>query len=630
MADMLNIGTAATNTFRRAIEVTSHNVANVGTEGYSRQRADIVSSSPSNTGYGFLGAGSRVDSIDRVYADYIQTQLVDAYSLKSRYEEQLSLGKQVEGVVASNDQGLQTFMQNLFDSFQNLSNNPTSSTNREQVLSQADNMESMLLNMSTVLKDTQEQVNGQIKNMTGEINKNLTTIQTINNQVANSLSNGGQAPNDLLDQREQAIKELGRYMDIKTYRQEDGRIDIHTGNGRYPLISDNTLTTLDADLTDYKNENRVEVYMQLGGQKVDVSDNIKGGQLGGVLDFRNNMLDRSMNELGMALNGLTASTNWQHYQGYDQNGNPGQDFFAPLSTNAIQSAKNTGPEDGTNIQVSFNPVYDPNAPVQGTNPPYDSAAVAPAANAQPPTYGDKQNYLDQAMTAIGEFEPREYKLQFLAASNGFEIKDNKTGDPVLDSGGNPVLITLGAPDNGFEDVEGLRFDVTNVAAAPADGDTFIVKPHQAMLDEFATTISSGEEIAARGQSPVDTGVAGLADEAPAPASVGDNVNMANMASLQSKKILYSDDTGNASETLLGGFSKMATNVGMYVSGTEIQLTSQENVFDQINARRESYSGVNLDEEAANLLRFQQAYQASAQIIQTSQSLFQTLLGAVRL
>ena len=234
------------------------------------------------------------------------------------------------------------------------------------------------------------------------------------------------------------------------------------------------------------------------------------------------------------------------------------------------------------------------------------------------------------MSAIGEFEPREYKLQFSTASNGFEIKDNKTGDPVLDSAGNPVLITLGAPDNGFEDVEGLRFDVTNVAAAPADGDTFIVKPHQAMLEDFSTSINSGEEIATRGQSPVDTGVAGLADEAPTPASVGDNVNIANMASLQSKKVLYSDASGNASETLLGGFSKMATNVGMYVRGTEIQLTSQENVFDQINARRESYSGVNLDEEAANLLRFQQAYQASAQIIQTSQSLFQSLLGAVRL
>jgi len=186
------------------------------------------------------------------------------------------------------------------------------------------------------LGDTQEQVNGQIKNMTDEINKNLTTIQAINNQVANSLSNGGQAPNDLLDQREQAIKELGQYMDIKTFRQEDGRIDIHTGNGRYPLISDNTLTTLNADLTDYKNENRVEVYMQIGGQKVQVSDNIKGGQLGGVLDFRNNLLDRSMNEMGVALNGLVASTNWQHYQGYDQNDNPGQDFFTPLSTNAIQ------------------------------------------------------------------------------------------------------------------------------------------------------------------------------------------------------------------------------------------------------------------------------------------------------
>lgn len=633
MGDMLSIGSNAANTFKRAIEVTSHNIANVNTEGYNRQRADIRSNAPNIVGTAFLGGGSKVEEVDRVYAKYIQNQLMDSYGLKERYTEQLSLSKQVEGIVASNDEGVQAFMQRLFDSFQNLANSPTSTTNRALVISESGNMESMLGNMSKVLQESHEQTNNEIKDLSDEINSRLQSIHLLNDQVQRASANGSQPPNDLLDQRDEAIKELSGFMDIKTAQQENGRIDISTGDGRFALLGDKTITKVEAQLTEFRNENRVEIYMQLGGDKVEVSDHIKGGQLGGVLDFRKNMLDRSMNELGLALNGLVASSNWQHYQGYDANGDPGQNFYTPLDVGTISSSKNTGAEDGTNIRISFTPVYNPNAPVQGTNPPYDPAAVAPAADAQPARFDTKQGFLEQAQTEIGRFEPREYELRFDAAANAFRVLDHQTSEPLKDNAGNPIVITRGAPDNGIENIEGLRFDVRAVAAGslPDDGDKFIVKPHQEMMSSFKTEISSGEKLATRGQSPVDTTGSGtIDDEPPAAAAIGDNVNIANLASLQSKNLLYADESDNASETLLGGYSKMATNVGLYVKGTEIQLTAQTNVFEQISQRRESYSGVNLDEEAANLLKYQQSYQASAQIIQTSQTLFQTLISAVRI
>jgi len=630
MADMLTIGTNATNTFKRALDVTSHNVANIGTEGYNRQRAEILSDAPGNASVGFHGGGSKIGTVQRMYADFIQTQLVDANSQKSRYNEQLSVANQLEGVVAGNDAGIQDFMQRLFDSFHNLANNPTSSTSRQQVISESTNMESMLSNMSGVLGETQVQTNGQIENIVQQVNEKLTSIQAINKEVANSTNYGGQPPNDLLDQRDEAIKQFSGLMDIKTFKQPDGRIEIYTADGRYPLLNDNVRTNLSASFTDFRNEQRMEVFIDVSGKQKMISDSVQGGQLGGLLDFRKNMLDKSMNELGVALNGLVASVNWQHYQGYDLNGNPGQDFYQPLSMNAMEKATNTGAEDGTNIKVSFNPVYDPSAPVQGTNPPFDPAAVPPAANAQPATYGDKQTNFQTAMAQIGEFKAREYELTFSSALNGYEVRDYRTGEVLNDAAGNPQFISLGAPDNGVKNVEGLQFDFS-AALAPTDGDQFIVKPHQEILNNFKTIIADPETLATRGQSSQDTNNDGLlTDEVPTASAYGDNVNIANIASLQSKKILYSDQNGNAAETILGGYSKMATNVGMYVSGTQIQLTAQENVFNQVNDRREAYSGVNLDEEAANLLRFQQAYQASAQIIQTSQSLFQSLLGAVRL
>ncbi len=616
MADMLTIGSIATNTFKTALNVTSHNVANVATEGYTRQRAEISSNSPGVTGTGFLGGGSRVDSIERVYADYIQTQLVSSQSLVERYDTQLQLGSQVEGIIASNDQGIQQFMQSYFDSLQTLAGNPTSSTSRQLVIDEANNLESHISNLTSVLEETQTQVNGQISGLTAEINDRLETIQAINVQVENATNNGRQPPNDLLDQRNQAILELSQYMDITTFAQENGRIDIHTGNGKLPLLSDNTLTRVEADLGPYTDENRIELYMTLGGQKQVISDQVNGGQLGGVLDFRENLLDKAQIDLGLTLNGLTASMNWQHYQGYDINDEAGGDLFTPLEMTAINNSTNSGVETGANILVSFNPN------VGVSEPPYDNAAVLPALNAQPATYGDKEAYLQNAFDAIGQFEAREYEIKSDGATPAnFSFFDYQTGEDLTASTTQPVA--------GVFQLDGLTFDLSSVAAT-SSGDSFLVKPHQEMLADFATSVTDIEAIATRGQSPIDSNGDGLlTDEVPAAAAEGDNVNMANMAGLQSAKILLSNDSGQPSETLLGGYSKMATNVGTYVRSSDIQLTAQTNVFQQIVDQRESYSGVSLDEEAANLIKFQQAYEAAAQIIATSQSLFQTILSTVR-
>ncbi|KUJ71610.1 flagellar hook-associated protein FlgK [Thiomicrospira sp. WB1] len=668
MADMLTIGSNASNAFKRAIEVTSHNVSNMGTEGYNRQRAEFSSNTPAMTGGGFLGAGVRVSTIERVYASYIQDQLVNTNTMKERYTEQLNLSQQIEGIVAGNDEGVQKSMQTLFDNFQNLSNNTTNPTSRRQVIESVGNMESMLSNLSNVLKESEKQVNNQIEDLSTEINNRLLKINELNKQISGAVKVGVQAPNDLLDQRDQAIKELSGYMDIKTFRQQDGRIDIHTGDGRYPLISDNTLTTVSTKKSDFTDDNRTEVFLRLGNRDVNISDSVMGGQLGGVLDFRRNMLDGAMNDLGMTLNGLVASSNWQHYQGYDLNGNVGREIFSELEANVMADRDNV--RDGSAIRVSFNPLDSTVA----AKPPYDPV--------EPGTYAEKNGQLQTAFDAIGQFKAQNYEIrvvegqyEFFAQPSGEQI--TPTVDP-----GNPDIFQI----------DGLQFDLSG--HTKIDGDRFLVKPHRDILDQLEQKITNSEDLATRGQSAipsfpdlkdrlgvttndldntdpantingvtlrdrfdqlfgntptsrfdaVDTSGDGIITRAeyedavtgidqlavPKPAGEGDNTNIANMASFQSKKLLFSDESGEATESLLGGYSAMSANVGMYVRGTEIQMTAQENTYDQIEKRRESMSGVNLDEEAANLMKYQQAYQASAQIIQTSQTLFQSLLGAVRL
>lgn len=616
MADMLTIGTQATRAFKSALDVTGHNIANVTTEGYSRQRAEIVSNTPNLAGSTFMGGGSAVNTIERINADYIQHQLYGSQALVQRYDASNALASQVEGIVAGNDEGVQEFMQRMFDSLQTLSSNPTSSVSRQLTLDEMNSLESHISNLTSVLDDLQSQTNNQMKDLGTEVNSRLQTIQSINSEVSRALAVGSQAPNDLLDQRDQAILELSQYIDIDTHQQKDGSIEIYTGSGKVPLINDNNLSRIEVAQSPYPDEGRVEVYTYIGGVRQVITDKITGGELGGVIDFRNNMLDRAQNDLGVTLNGMVASMNWQHYQGYDLNGDAGGDLFAPLEMDAMKNSGNNGVEDGSNFVISFNPNYD--GVSAGTEPPYVGAAGVDV-DGQPLTYGDKQDYFNTATAAVGNFAAREYEIRF--DGTDYQFFDNQSGEKL-----SPTEQPVGS---GRFQLDGLEFDLSG-SLGSVQGDSFLVKPHQQMLEDFESVISDPNQLATRGQSPLDSNNDGsLGDEVPAAAAYGDNVNMANLASLQSKEILFSDDNGSASETLLGGYSTMASNVGIYVRSTDIQLTAQENVHQQILDRRDSLSGVSLDEEAANLLRYQQAYEASAQIISTSQSLFQTLIGVVR-
>ncbi|UQB42699.1 flagellar hook-associated protein FlgK [Thiomicrospira microaerophila] len=625
MADMLTIGSQATHAFKKALEVTSHNVANVGTEGYSRQRAVLASNAPQIVGgHTFLGGGSQVTTVERMYADYIQKQLVNSNGLVKGYEQSIAYARQVEGIVASNDQGVQQFMQRYFDSLQNLADLPTSRVNREFVLDQARSLTGHVNNMTTILKETQNQTNLQIQDLTRTINDHLNTIKNINTEVAKSEIRGTQPPNDLLDKREQSIMELSNLIGIKTFNQPNGTIDIYSANARVPLLTDNNLTSLRAGVGEYVDENRTELYIKVNGQDQLVTDLLVGpGELGGVLDFRKNVLDRAQNELGVTLNALVASNNWQQYQGWDENGEPGRnnDLFKPLEVNAFANKNNsTGSDDGSGISVSFavpKPLPNP------VNPPDTLASLGV-------TYDDMRTEFELSRNELGKLVPREYELRWNGTE--FDIFDHITKQKLAptDLAGNPLVLD---PVGGDDEVwlDGLRFDLTSFNTANLNvNDRFVIKPHKAIMEQFSVAMTNGQQIATRGQAPVDSlGNPLVGTSLAEPGAEGDNVNIANMASIQSIKLMYANQSGQASETLLGGYSRMASSVGMFVSSAEVNFDAQKSSFSYINERREILSGVSLDEEAANLLRFQQAYQAAAQIIQASQSMFQTLIGVMR-
>ncbi len=580
MADLLTIALSGARTFQRALDVTSHNVANVSTEGYHRQRVEISSNNPQIVGPTFNGGGSRVEDIQRVYADWLWRQKLQATSLNERYGAALENARSVEGIIAANDGGVQDFLQRFFDSLQNLANEPLSTVNRNMLLDEATNLESHIQNITAFLNDHQTQANAQISSLVDSVNKQLDVIQKVNRAVFKARTEGTFPPNDLLDKRDQAIMKLSELIDVRAFEQPNGMVDVYIGNGKLPLLSDNTRVPLTAELGPYTQEGRMEVYLEIGGQKRVVSDLISGGKLGGVLDYRRNMLDQAQRELGVALNGLVNAFNIQHHQGWDLNGNAGGDFFQPLNVDAV--ARNDNAEqNGALITAQYVPV----APAPGS--PADFSAIA-------------------------DYQPRDYRLEY--DGSVFHVYDRVTGQPVTDSSNTPITIAPGSSAT----VDGLQISVA--AGGYANGDEFILQPHQNILENFRHIITDPDKIATRGEDPTSLGN---------PAPVGDNTNAANLANLSLKKLLYRSANNNPSSTILEGYSLMASNVGLYTYGTRINSEAQNNVLNEVNKRVESLSGVNLDEEAANMMRYQQAYQASAQMIQVSNKLFDTLIGVIR-
>ncbi|AHF02332.1 hypothetical protein THIAE_07380 [Thiomicrospira aerophila AL3] len=589
MADMLTIATSATTAFNRALQVTSHNIANVNTEGYNRQRVEFEATSAGSLVSRFNGTGTFSKQVERMYDEFLFQQLTSSNSEVKGFETRLGLANQIEGALGSVDLGMQSALLGYFDALQGLATNPESTIFKGQALDQANTLVATVNSAQQVLAQTEAQINNQMSQLATDINERLVQLREVNFGIKTASTSGMQEPNDLFDKRDQLTYELSELVGIRTKINTDGTVEVFSANNRIPLLADNKVIPLQVQSDNYPGRERNEVFVTLNGQTTQVSDLLRGGgELGGLLEVRDNLLDKTYERLGMVLNGFVAAQNVQNQQGWDAAGNPGEAIFTPLSFNAFAQQGNSATSSVT-VELAL-PSFDPTDPTL--------------------TYGDKQQVLADSFTAIGQLKPASYQIDF----DGTDLRiTNLTTREVQLTAFNPAT-------DDFVDFQGLRFNVDNVAP----GDRFQVSPHRGMIEQFGINLSTPDQLATRGQNPLQLDPSDLAT----PAAVGDNLNVANLAALQNKKLLNSVG-GQPTMSILQGYAQVTTDIGRYVNRSESLFQSTSTAFDFLLQKRESVSGVNLDEEAANLLRFQQAYQAAAQVIQTSQSLFQTLLGAVR-
>lgn len=630
--------------FQRALSTTGHNIANVNTPGYSRQRVEIVTQTPQASGAGYIGTGVKTLTVERLYDQFLVERVRSATSSTSNLEIYRQYAGRIADVLGDSDAGLNGALENFFNAVQSVSNDPTSGPARQLLLSEAESLVTRFQYLDRQLTDTRQEVNGQLGTQVNEVNSLSRAIADINKEIVVAVGrSGGQPPNDLLDTRDQLIGQLSELVSVSTLAQDDGAVNVFIGNGQ-SLVTGYNAATLSVNGSPY-DATEMRIYYGTGATAADITENVRGGKLGGLLQFRDDILDPAQNDLGRIAVVMGTEFNRQHQLGMDLDGDLGGDFFS-LAVPQVSGHSANGP--GGTVDVSF-----------------DSATIGALTGEDYVLSYDGTNWsladLDgNAVTLTGAGTlASPYNAVGLnivvggAPSAGDRYLIRPTRDGGEDAGlaingvrdiaaAAPVRITEATNGNGLPTNTGdatLRYtDVASGFALLAGNITFTFN---SATNEFSYTdggavngtiaynpaTDGGSSYTVAGVNFVVNGIPANGDGFVLGNNVngsGDNANALRLAALQTALTV---DNGSAS--FQGSYAQLVADIGTRTRQADISATAQQGLLRQAQQDRDALSGVNLDEEAADLMRFQQAYQAIAQVITAADTMFQTLLGALR-
>lgn len=645
--DMLGIGVTALLAFQRSLATTGHNIANVNTAGYNRQTVDLSSNTPQFASNGFVGTGVQITGVNRVYSEFVGNQVLINNTATSRLSSFSQFTGQIDNLLADPNTGLSAGLQNFFGALQDVANDPTSVPARQTMLSQGQALVDRFHSLDVSLNDLNAGVTTQLSNEVTTINSLAKAIAKVNNDIviATGMA-GGQPPNDLLDQRDTLIQQLSQHIGVTVTTQDNGAKNIFIGNGQN-LVVGNQAASLSITNNQYE-PTKTEVSLNSGSASAVVSGSLSGGTVGGLLEFRDQVLNPTRNQLGRIAIGLADSFNTQQRSGMALDGQLGQNFFAAPGAQVLSSSKNTGSATVT-TQIS--------------------AISALTADDYLLQY-DGANYLltnlttnaTQTLGASGPFTVAGLTISPLGAPNAgdrFLIQPTRAAagalqtaltDPRQIAAAAPIASSAATANSGTGAISaGAVTNITNAAFTTTPGALtppvsikftspttyqIINTTTSAVLDTGTYTPATGKNIFPSDNLALDYGYQVRISGAPATGDsfavnyntggVGDNRNALVLAALQTKGVF-----GGGTISYGQANGELVSKIGTQANSAQNNLTAQSTLLQQAKSQQASLSGVNLDEEAANMLKFQQAYQAAAQVISIGSSLFNTLLGAVK-
>ncbi|HJW55272.1 MAG TPA: flagellar hook-associated protein FlgK, partial [Burkholderiaceae bacterium] len=340
MANILSVAQSALTAAQVGLTTTGHNIANANTPGYSRQVVIQGTATSQDSGFGFVGKGTQVTGVKRVYDDYLASRVLTSQSSSNALDSYYSQIKQINNMFADPTVGFSPAMKDFFAGVQSVAANPNSTAARQTMLSSGEALASQLQSMDGQLRGLGEGVTSQINTSIQTINSYAQQIATLNDAIEKAQAgNDGKPANDLLDQRDQVVSDLSKEIKVSVVKQNDS-YSVFIGNGQPLVVSTKTFDLVpSASSTD---PSRAEVGYQSNGKIITLAENaITGGKLGGLFEFRAKTLDPAQNALGRIAIGLASTFNAQHELGQDQNGALGGAFFTAGTPLSKASSANT-------------------------------------------------------------------------------------------------------------------------------------------------------------------------------------------------------------------------------------------------------------------------------------------------
>jgi len=640
MADLLNNAVSGLIAFQRALSTTSHNIANVNTEGYSRQRAEFTTNPPSFFGGNYYGNGVSIESITRSYDQFLTTEVRDSSSTFTRSQKFSELSGYIDDMLADPYGGISPMLHDFFESVQDVADDPASSTARYALINTADTLAARFASFDQRFEELTRNTSDEIRSTVEEINSLVGQIREINitlNDFAPSAASTQQSA-DLLDRRDALLNELSQKVDITVIDEGENNLSIFIGNGQTMLAGTNAFT-LSAQPSVGDPSRDVITYNGLISV-FDISSNLNGGELGGLLDFRNNVLEPTRNALGRTAIGLAETFNAQMRDGMDLNGNLGQDLFSYDPPQSIAFSSNTGTPTVSTVvsDVTALTTDDYELAFDGANWTLtaDSGSSATVANGAPATltFEGLTLTINGATAVAGD---RFTIKPTLAGSGGLRVL---TDDPNEIAAAAPIRSDASLNNLGSVEISaGIVTDVTdplllNTATLTFDNppttlraDVAVVVGGVGYAAGAAIPFSNNMLIDANGWQVSLNGAPQAGDVFTVEANVGgsgDNRNALLLANLQNVGVF---DGGIA--TYQENYGTLVGFVGTQTLAANLERDAQESLLLQAVDRQSAKASVNLDEEAADLVRYQQAYEATARMISTAQTIFETLLNSVR-
>ena len=722
MADILGIGYSGLAAAQRALSTTGHNISNANTDGYSRQTVNLSTNPAELFGNSYLGNGVNVASVQRVYDDFLVNQVRVNSSSFGSVDTFQQLASSVDNLLGNSNTSLNTGIDKYFSAVHQVASTPTSQAARQALLSQSDSLVQNFQYVNTTVNQGYTQVNSAISNSVSQINSIARNIADLNNQIvlATGIAGGG-SPNDLLDQRDAQLNKLAGLVAVTTVKESNGAVDVFVGNGQSLVVGTKSQSL--SIVPNLYDPTRNEIgYPSSGGTNVDISGQISGGSLGGLLNYRAQVLDTTKNTLGRLAIGMASTINTQHHLGMDLNGDLGGDMFSVAAPVVSSSSSNSGTgtvtasltnandltssdyklvyngantysltrlNDGQNFTINTGGTTPfTSTSIDGISLTINSgASVGDSFLIRPTRAGvDDLSTLISDPSKIAAAVPVAVTapLSNVGSATAGPISVNSPNDRVAIQFTSPTTYDVLDKTSGATLAQGVSYtsgsnisfngwttQISDGGTAPASGDIFYVD-HGVTSPDSGNTGSAG--IAQAVLNPPDPGltgavtltftsptaftVSGATSGSPTvnvpytsgglisyngwnfsisgtPAAgdsfsigantngIGDNGNMLQIAALQSDKNL-----SGGTATFQDLYGQIVADVGIKTEEATSSRDALNTLVMQSKDARDSVSGVNLDEEAANMLKFQQAYQAAAKVIATAGTMFQSILSAL--